>query len=126
MVAIEPERLPAWVAVIPVRMQEAWLLFDEAAIRRAADNPAGRTPLGLPPLTQCEGLPDPKALLHEILREASGLGARRREKMNVSRAARRIPDFIGDFTPLRCLPAFATLEADIGEAIQRNSWNRLQ
>ncbi|WP_223173784.1 hypothetical protein [Gloeobacter kilaueensis] len=29
------------VCVVPVRMQEAWLLFDEVALRRAASNPNG-------------------------------------------------------------------------------------
>jgi hypothetical protein len=36
------------VCVIPVRMTEAWLLFDEAALRKAVDNPAGKNPLNLP------------------------------------------------------------------------------
>src|SRR5690606_18674132 len=33
------------VPVVPVRMTEAWLLFDESAIRRAADNPNGTVDL---------------------------------------------------------------------------------
>lgn len=41
--------LPA-VAVVPVRMLEAWLMFDEGATRRAAGNPNGTTPLNLPRL----------------------------------------------------------------------------
>lgn len=40
-------RVPA-VAVVPVRMLEAWLCFDEAAIRKAAGNPNGKQRLGLP------------------------------------------------------------------------------
>ncbi|MHC5830744.1 MAG: hypothetical protein ACYT04_86055, partial [Nostoc sp.] len=40
--------VPPHVCVIPVRMQEAWLLFDEAALRKAAGNPSGRQPLQLP------------------------------------------------------------------------------
>ena len=63
---------PACVCVIPVRMQEAWLLFDENAIRRAAGNPSGKVPLQLPALHGCEDLPDPKRLLHYLLEEASG------------------------------------------------------
>src|SRR5262245_46782466 len=34
--------LPQHVAVVPVRMTEAWLLIDIAAIRKASDNPTGR------------------------------------------------------------------------------------
>ena len=33
------------VPVVPIRMQEAWLLFDERAIRYASGNPKGRTPM---------------------------------------------------------------------------------
>jgi hypothetical protein len=35
---------PPIICVIPIRMQEAWLLFDELALRRAAGNPHGRMP----------------------------------------------------------------------------------
>jgi hypothetical protein len=38
------------VPVVPVRMQEAWLLIDEAALRRAAGNPNGPMPLAMPSL----------------------------------------------------------------------------
>ena len=37
------------VCVVPVRMQEAWLLHDEAALREAAGRPTGTEELGLPP-----------------------------------------------------------------------------
>ena len=40
--------LPPHVGVVPVRMTEAWLLFDEKAVRRAAGNPAGRDSLQIP------------------------------------------------------------------------------
>lgn len=43
----EPIPLAA-ICVVPVRMQEAWLLFDEMAIRTAAGNPRGRQQLPLP------------------------------------------------------------------------------
>ena len=39
---------PLCVATVPVRMTEAWLLIDEDAIRRAADNPNGRAYVGIP------------------------------------------------------------------------------
>jgi hypothetical protein len=50
---------PAVICVIPVRMHEAWLLFDTNAIRNAASNPSGRQTLQLPKLTTCESIPDP-------------------------------------------------------------------
>lgn len=49
------------VPVIPGRMTEAWLRLDEAAIRRVAGNPNGRTKLGLPKLHEVESVADPKA-----------------------------------------------------------------
>ena len=67
------------VRIVPVRMTEAWLLFNEPAIRRAARNPNGRVALELPPLSQLERLPDPKERLHRLIMAASELeGPRRR------------------------------------------------
>lgn len=117
------ERRPAWVSVIPVRMREAWLLFDEVAIRRAAGNPSGRVTLRLPELSKCEDLPDPKSVLHETLRVASELSARRRSRLPLGPMTRRITEYIRDFTPLRRLPAFAALERELQKAITTNRWD---
>jgi hypothetical protein len=65
------------VPVVPVRMTEAWLLADERAIRFVAGNPGGRQPLGLPPLSRLEEHADPKSLVGQVLRVASGLSGRR-------------------------------------------------
>lgn len=48
------------VKVVPVRMTEAWLAFDQHAVRLAAGNPAGNAELGLPPLPRTETCPDPR------------------------------------------------------------------
>jgi hypothetical protein len=114
--------LPA-VCVVPVRMQEAWLLFDAAALRRAAGNPNGDVELSLPRLADLEGLPSPKETLHGLLREASGLQGRRRKKFRVHTVARRIVDFIEDFSPLLGLPAFLSLERDVREIVGRQGWD---
>lgn len=108
----ELDLVPA-VCVVPVRMQEAWLLCDEAALRAAAGNPHGKEILELPPVVQLESLPDPKRLLHDLLRQASGLGAKRRKRFPVQERTHRLADLIEDFSPLRTLPAFARLEADL-------------
>lgn len=113
---------PPAVCVIPVRMQEAWLLVDEHAIRLAAGNPNGRQPLSLPPINRLEDLPDPKRNLHELMREASGLSGRRRNRMPVRSLTRRVAGFIADFAPLRRLPAFNALESDLKETIGDNGW----
>ena len=53
------------VCIVPVHMQEAWLLFDSAAIRRASGNPRGSVTLSLPRLGDLESLSDPKSLLQD-------------------------------------------------------------
>ena len=113
--------LPA-VCVIPVRMQEAWLLFHEPALRHAAGNPNGQQPLAIPRLQDLELLPDPKALLYELLREASGLQGRRRKKFSVQTGARRVVEFIEDFSPLLKLRAFEALDREARETIQAQRW----
>ena len=101
------------VCVVPVRMTEAWLLFDETAIRRAAGNPNGTVNLDLPPVERAEQLPDPKDMLITAIRTASDLAARRLKKLNVPQCRLRVAELIRDFTPLRRLPAFRRLEDDV-------------
>ena len=107
------------ICVIPVRMQEAWLLFDETAIRRAAGNKNGQMSLPLPSLNTIESVPDPKNLLHECLRIASGRTGRRLKKFRPASSTHQIPNFIEDFTPLRSLSAFADFEYDLIETLQK-------
>ena len=103
-------------------MQEAWLLFDEAAIRSAAGNPNGRQPLELPQLARIEQVPDPKEMLRELLRQASGLSRRRLERLDDR--PHRVADFIDDFTPLRTLAAFQAFETELGQIIAAQGWAR--
>jgi hypothetical protein len=65
------------IAVVPVRALEAWLLLDEAAIRRVAENPRGRMKLDLPKGSTVERISDPKKLLQQTLATASGVSGRR-------------------------------------------------
>ncbi len=110
------------VCIVPVRMQEAWLLFDETAIRHAAGNPSGNQPLTMPRMRDLEALPDPKTLLHELLRDASGLHGRRRSRFSVQTGARRIVEFVEDFSPLLELPAFQVLDDDLRGIVQNHGW----
>lgn len=119
---VKSVQVPPFVCVIPVRMQEAWLLFDEAALRRAAGNPNGHQVLDLPDVAQLEELPNPKNILHELLRQASGLSSRRVKKFSVNERVHRVAELIDDFTPLRSLPAFMMLEAEIKQVIKAQSW----
>lgn len=75
------------VPVVPVRMTEAWLLLDEAAIREVAGRPTVRTSLGLPRIRDIESVADPKVTLRAALVQASGCTGRRLEQFE-----RRFPD----------------------------------
>jgi hypothetical protein len=70
------------IPIIPVRMTEAWLILDEDAIRKVAGRPSGRDPLDLPAPNRAEAVADPKAVLREALRRASGFGGRRLRKLD--------------------------------------------
>ncbi|WAP58307.1 hypothetical protein [Streptomyces sp. S465] len=61
----------AHVPVIPVRMLEAWLLLDHAAIREVAGSSNGKVTLGLPKVNRAESAADPKALLRQALATTS-------------------------------------------------------
>ena len=115
--ATDPLDLPQTVHVIPVRMQEAWLLVDEAAIRKAAGNPRGRMRLDLPKVPQLESVSDPKAILTQALRDASGLSGRRLQRLDVGDAASRVADLISTFAPLRQLAAFRAMEQEVAAAL---------
>ena len=70
-----------WIGVVPVRMMEAWLLADEAGIRRVAGRPRGTEPLDLPAPGDLEGISDPKQTLREVLMKAGApRGIRRRKR----------------------------------------------
>lgn len=111
------------VCVIPVRMQEAWLLFDERSIRRAAGNPNGRDALDLPQINRLESLPDPKALLYDQLTIASGLTGRRRKSFRPNTKVHLVSEYTDDFSPLFDLPAFASLRDDLCLIVALEKWN---
>ena len=110
------------VAVIPVRMMEAWLLIDEAAIRIAANNPNGHVPLNMPTIDRIENLNNPKTTLHNLLIRATELQGRRKRRFNVYSAVHRIPEYIDDFSSLRCLSAFTCLEKQIDTIVCERGW----
>lgn len=110
------------VCVIPIRMQEAWLLLDETAIRAAAGNPNGCQPLELPSVKDLEQLPNPKVILFDLLRQASELHGRRLRSFRVSERVQRVAEFINDFTPLRTLSAFVALEEEVEQVVRQQGW----
>lgn len=122
--AITNTTVPPRVCVVPVRMTEAWLLCDERAIRRAAGNPNGAEEITLPSVHELEDVPDPKSVLHEALRAASGLHGRRLKRFAADQASIRITQLISDFGRLRNLPAFAALEIALGDVVREEGWDR--
>jgi hypothetical protein len=106
------------VSVIPVRMTEAWLLLDKAAIRAAAGNPSGAIALKLPALSKLESLKDPKQELFDLLRAASGLAPGRLSAFSAAARRHRVAELITSFEPLRALPSFRRLEAQLQRAFQ--------
>jgi hypothetical protein len=114
--------VPPFVCVVPVRMLEAWLLFDEEALRAASGNPNGRVALNLPQLHQLESLTDPKTTLGTLFREASGLSGHRRKRVRVS--PERVAALTDDYAPLRALTAFRAFEDEVQQICQARGWSR--
>ena len=110
--------LPPLVAIVTVRMQEAWFLFDERAIRMAAGNRHSDEPLLIPPLREHDTITNPKALLFQALQTASGLDGRHLRRFDAKRAAYRVAELIQDFSPLRGLQAFERFEGELTTTIQ--------
>lgn len=113
---------PSFVCVNPVRMSEAWLLFDEKVIRRASGNPEGKAGINLPKLKNVEELPDPKEVLFKAIRDTSEKSGRKLKQLNADMPALRyrVSELIEDFAPLRALTAFNQLEADIKNLIEEH------
>ena len=110
------------VCVVPVRMQEAWLLIDEAALRKAAGNPNGTRPLAMPDVQKLEELADPKQLIRELLSQASGLQGRRLKSFNWQSRTHRVAEMIGDFSLLYRLAAFRRLAAEVEQVAIAGEW----
>lgn len=100
----------AVVPVVPVRMTEAWLLIDEAALRRAAGNPNGHIRLSLPAISKLESLPDPKQVCNELMVRATESTGRRRDKFNrdseLAWRRVRLAEIIRDFAPALAIDSF--------------------
>lgn len=88
------------LGVVPIRMSEAWLLIDEAAIRLAVGNPQGHATLHLPPVQKLEAVSNPKALLNDALKAAAEVHGRRlaRLKRDLPSTVQRVAELIEDFS----------------------------
>jgi len=107
------------VSVIPVRMTEAWLLVDEVAIRGAAGNPNGVAALDLPKPGKLAQHKGPKSALFDALRTASGRSGARLKDFHPESRRHRVTELMATFAPLRSLPSFERLEAQLQKVFQR-------
>lgn len=103
------------VAVIPVRMSEAWLLIDEGAIRHAAGFRSGRMPLDLPSAREIERRANPKEDLRKAIRAASGQTGRKLKALSLGQARASIAEFIADLAVLRALSSFRRFEEKVAK-----------
>ncbi len=106
-----------YACVVTVKMQEAWMLIDEYAIRSAAGNPNGSVTLNLPRLREIENIAEPKNVLHDLLQKASEKTGRRLKKFSASAKAHRVAELIDDWTPLRKLSAFVEFEKELNQVL---------
>jgi len=107
--------------VIPIRETEAWLLIEEKAIRKAANNPNGKNDLKLPSHKRIEKCTDPKKELQRVLRTATEWSPQRLKRFDTETAMARIAEHISDFSQLRKLTAFQRLESDLA-ALRARGW----
>lgn len=106
------------VPVVPVQELEAWLLVDEAEIRRVAGRPRGGMDLGLPKLSAVEATHSPKEVLRSALALASPATGRRRDRQSArfGHQRRTLLERLDVDGPVRRLPAWRQLEEDIAVA----------
>lgn len=108
------------IAVVPVRMTEAWLLLDERAIRRVAGKPSGRAALGLPAPRHAEGTADPKTVLQQALITAAEVRGRRLKTFRgqFGNHRRQLLSLLDPDGPVACLPAWQRLRRDIDDLVR--------
>jgi hypothetical protein len=116
--------LPPIVCVIPIRMIESWLLFNEKAIRTVVGNPSGRQDLDLPKISEIEKIADPKERLEKLLIDAS-FPNRRGKRVNIPpnycvRIAEEIEGVVDGFERLRNLSAFQELEKELKKTLKEH------
>ena len=104
------------VPVVPVRMSEAWILFDGRAIARAAGSRADE--VSAPRIGEIESISDPKDRLDKQLFDAAGSPTGRQGRnFKRSIAPRRVSVamHIEDYGPLEVLPAFRSFQDALAE-----------
>ncbi|MEQ1733684.1 MAG: hypothetical protein ABL940_08425 [Bacteroidia bacterium] len=117
---INTEIVSRIVCIIPIAMMETWLLINETAIKKAADNPNSNINLQLPNINKLETIKNSKERLHTMLIECSGYKGRRAKEFNVHKAVHRVAEYITDYSVLREIEAFKIFENDLKEVMKNN------
>lgn len=112
------------VCVVPVRMTEAWFLFNEQAIRKAAGNPSSAVPLNLPDHNSAQRRADPKNIIEQALLTASEATGRKLKQFRADISTRKslVSSYIDDFSPLRNYGAFVAFEQNLAACLAENGW----
>lgn len=93
-------------------------MIDESAIKKAAGNRFYKGSINLPAPNRLEAIKDPKKVLHDFLKEASGLKTRRLKSFNVNAAVHLVAENIPDFNLLRGLSSFDEFEKDLKKTVE--------
>lgn len=109
-----------FVPLVPVRMTESWFLSNIDAIRIASGNPNGTSNIVAIVGGKVEDVSNPKALLFDLLKLATGLSGRRLEKRLKSLPSMRlrVSDVIDDYSYLMQVPAFVSFYRELERAIR--------
>lgn len=102
-----------YICIIPVKSIEAWFLFNEQAIRDFVGNPNGKEDLKLPKVSQIESAAQPKNRLNFAFEAARRSQSRRTKSYETAESLITFAMELETYLPLRKLPAFSRLEADI-------------
>ncbi len=105
------------IAVIPIKMTEAWLLTDAKVICNAVGNPNSTINLALPTARKLETCAA-KTVLLAALTDASGFGTQRRRKFRPEQFRHRVAELTVDLTLLRKIPSFQRFENTVKGLLQ--------
>ena len=98
------------VPVVPVRMSEAWLLFDSVAITQASGSSGDG--VAVPRISDLEALANPKKHLDSLLITAAGNPSGRRGRnfrRSIIERRASVASFISDYSPLERPTGFPLL-----------------
>lgn len=107
------------VPVVPIQATEAWVLLDEEAVRKAAENPNGTVDLDLPSPHRVHEINDPKQHLKSTLVKASELSGRHldRFKRRFFDQRRFLLERIEIHGPISDVPAWRRLRSDLEQRL---------